>query len=117
MLGALEQAARTRKIEPEGELKHVTRLFADPSAKLGAAALRLAGAWKLEDLRPAMIQYAGDKAGDPERRQAAVAALVDLADPTSIQDLAGIAAGNRPFPVRRDAAIGLATLDTRKAAD
>ncbi len=92
-------------------------LFADPSDKVGAAALRLAGAWKSEDLRLAMIRIAGANTVGPERRQAAVAALVDLGDLTSVNDLARIAAGNKPFAVRRDAAIGLAALDTRKAAD
>src|SRR5262249_37159451 len=51
ILDALAQAARARKAKPQGELTRLKELFADADAQLASAALRLAGAWKLDPLR------------------------------------------------------------------
>src|SRR5207247_396988 len=51
LLGRLEQMARTRNIKPGGFNKELPRLFNDASPAVRAAALRVAGAHKREDLR------------------------------------------------------------------
>jgi putative heme-binding domain-containing protein len=114
ILTALAHAARTRQAMPQANLDRVQRLFADASPALGAAALELAGAWRRVELRGDMRRWA-DAPDDPLRRNAAVAALVELGGPASIGALAEIAAGKGPFAVRRDAVIGLVALDTGKA--
>src|SRR5205823_2855074 len=48
--------------------------------------------------------------------RAAVAALVELGGAASQLELVGLAATKRPFAVRREAVIGLAALDPKKAA-
>jgi putative heme-binding domain-containing protein len=116
VLGALEQAARNRSTKPPGEPVRVKALFADPNVGLAAAALRLAGAWKLEGLRAELNQWAAAEATDPRRREAAVEGLVTLGGPATVQQLATIAAGKHAFAVRREAVIGLVTLDPPKAA-
>jgi putative heme-binding domain-containing protein len=116
ILVALAEAARTRNARPTTELGDVESLFADPGADTGAAALRLAGAWKLDGLRAALNRWATDEQTEQPRRQAAVDALVELGGPPSIDALARIAAGKYPFAVRLDAVVGLTALDARKAA-
>jgi putative heme-binding domain-containing protein len=116
ILQALAQAARSRRLKPDGE--GLDQLLADANPSVGAAALRLAGAWKSAGLRAALTRWAGAATSDPERRRAAVDALVELGGPLSIDELARIASLDKsPFAVRRDAIVGLAALDTRKAAD
>jgi putative heme-binding domain-containing protein len=116
VLGALEQAARARKAKPGGELTALKGLFTDPDPAVAGAALRLAGAWKLDALRAELTRWAGGETGEPQRREAAVAALVDLGGAASLRDLERLAAPKRPFAVRLEAVIGLAALDAKRAA-
>ncbi len=72
---------------------------------------------KQEALRPELTRWAMAEVSDPQRRQAAVAAIVELAGPASVEALVNIAEEKRPMTVRREAVIGLAALDARKAAE
>jgi putative heme-binding domain-containing protein len=117
ILAALERAARSRKVKPIASLAQVRAMLGDPHPEVAAAALRLAGAWKLAALRADFCQFAGGKLGDAPERQAAVAALVDLGGQASVQDLVAIAKDERSMAVRRDALMGLVALDPRKAAE
>jgi putative heme-binding domain-containing protein len=116
LLGALAQAARARKAQPPGDLTGMKSLFGESDPVVAGAALRLAGAWKLEALRGELARWAGEEKADPLRREAAVAALVELGGPASASDLQGLAAPARPFAVRRQAIVGLAALDVKQAA-
>jgi putative heme-binding domain-containing protein len=116
ILMALEDAARQRKVKPDASPDSLRALFADSSGDVAAAALRLAGAWRTESLRADLACWAADKA-DTLRRQAAVAALVDLGGKVSLQELAALTAESQPPAVRREAIAGLAALDVRKAAE
>jgi putative heme-binding domain-containing protein len=116
ILGALEEAARTRKAKPPAKLDQVKTLFADPDALTAAAAMRLAGTWKLEDLRGELNSWAGRVMTDAQRRAAAIDALVALGGPASVQELQRLSDSKLAFAVRRQAIIGLAALDVGRAA-
>jgi putative heme-binding domain-containing protein len=114
VLEALAQAARARPVRPPHP-ERLSLLFGHPDASLSAAALRLAGAWKLEELRGELERLAGSADAGP-RRRAAVEALVGLGGPASVRRLDALAAGGQPYAVRVEAAAGLAVLDLKQAA-
>jgi putative heme-binding domain-containing protein len=113
VLDALRQAARERPVRPANDPARVETLFHHANPALAAAAMRLAGAWKLEKLRPELARAAGT-AGP--RQYAAVRALVDLGGPESVRRLEALTGPGRPYGVRAEALAGLAALDVRKAA-
>jgi putative heme-binding domain-containing protein len=75
--------------------------------------LRLAGAWKLDALRPTLAKIAEGE--NWRRRAAAIAALVDLGGVDSVQQLESLAR-NQLYGVRVQALVGLAALDVKRAA-
>jgi putative heme-binding domain-containing protein len=113
LLEALRQSARARPVRPQKDLDRISVLFKDNDVRLSAAAMRLAGAWKLEELWPQLVELTG--AAAPAQRQAAVAALVDLGGARTLDALEK-AARQGSYPSRSDALIGLITLDVTKAA-
>jgi putative heme-binding domain-containing protein len=100
VLAALSQAARDRGIRPSGGLERVKGFF-----DAHDEALVLAGAWKLEALRPELVRRA--EAGN----RAAVEALVLLGGEASVEFFRGLAAKDRAEGVA-----GLAALDVKAAA-
>ena len=94
------------------------KLYGDANPQVGAAAMRLAGAWKVGGTSAAYLYgYARDSGRDLERRRAAIVAMADIGDQARIASLTEIASmKSDPFALRRDAIIGLAALDTRQAA-
>jgi putative heme-binding domain-containing protein len=106
VLTALEHAAQERKSRPEGNLDAIARIIPETDAALSIAAMRLAGAWKLESARPAIEHLAKSDRG--ERGKSAIDALVALGGPRSIEVLA------EQQTVR--ALAGVAKLDPKVAA-
>ena len=116
VLEALAQAARERHIRPSGELDGIVSLFADANTRLGSAALTLAGLWKMETQRDAILAWASNpKAAEP-RRAAAMQALVDLGGPGSLEQIEQLTSTSQPQAIRLQAIAGLASLDVAKAA-
>jgi putative heme-binding domain-containing protein len=115
VLDTLRQAARERPVRPEGDLERITSLWGQGDASLSAAAVRLAGAWKLEKLRGELGRLAAEPTTRPACRRAAVAALVDLGGPDGVRRLDALA-DRGPYPIRIEAVAGLAALDLRQAA-
>jgi putative heme-binding domain-containing protein len=116
VLNALRQAARERSVRPNNDLGRLIDLFGHDDARLSVSAMRLAGTWKLEALRPDFNRIAADPSTAEERRSAAVRALVDLGGPESVRQLEALSAADRPFAVRAEALAGLAILDVRRGA-
>src|SRR5437016_3736898 len=59
-LAALNEASRLRNARPSGGLEDVGKLFDNPSEKIRAEALRLAGTWKeLKQYFPQLVSVAG----------------------------------------------------------
>jgi putative heme-binding domain-containing protein len=110
VLAALRRCATERGVRPpDGELAKVKRFFGAASDAVVSEALLLAGAWKVEALRPDLEQLAS--AG----KRAAVDALSMLGG-SSAAFLKGMAAEGRPLRERQLGVIGLAALDLKEAA-
>ena len=105
IFAALARAARERGVKPDGDLARIRNHF-DASDD----AVRLAGAWKLEALRPELAKRA--EAG----RRAAVDALALLGGPASLDFFKGLVASDRPASTRLIGVLGLAALDVKAAA-
>ena len=116
ILDALAQAARDRQVQPSGDLKRVAALFADENVSLAGAALRLAGAWKLEDQRERLHELARNPRSDGQRRTAAIRALVDLGGARSMEQLEGLCGDKETYDIRLQAIVGLTELELTKAA-
>src|SRR5262245_14242782 len=116
VLEALQKAARAKKFGPSDNAARLAKLLSDDEPGVAAAALRLSGAWKLESLRPEFRRIASDAGLEPDRRQAAVEALVDLGGAATQQTLAELGKGDRLAAVRLSAIIGWANLDVKQAA-
>ncbi len=105
IFAALLRAARERNLKPDGDLSRIKTYF-DRSDD----AIRLAGAWKLEALRPELAQRAG--AGS----RAAVDGLVLLGGPVTIDYFKSLLAADRAPKTRLAGVLGLAALDVKAAA-
>jgi putative heme-binding domain-containing protein len=110
-------ASRTRRLPAGGaNADQVATLFDHSDAALAAAALRLAGVWKLQNLRPHIERIASGSPIAAVRRRAAVRALVDLGGAEAKVKLRTLAGSEFPYSVRADATAGLAALDLTGAA-
>ncbi len=116
VLEALRRATRGRPAPAGMAPVRLAVLFRDPDPALAAAALRLAGAWKLRTLRPELVRIAADPRTFVPCRRAGVRALADLGGTDSMNQLRGLAATDRPYPVRAEAIAGLTALDLPGAA-
>jgi putative heme-binding domain-containing protein len=101
----LARAARERRARPSGDLARVRAYF-----DMIDASLVLAGAWKLEELRPELERRA--EAGS----RAAAEGLVALGGPASAEFFRRLAAPGRPDERRVLGVLGLAALDASAAA-
>jgi putative heme-binding domain-containing protein len=116
LLAALEQATRQRGVRPAGDLGRVGTLLDADGEALRAGAIRLAGLWKLEALRPRLVDHARVVSTPATVRRAAIEALTLLGSPASREVLEQLCGGDRPLDVRRLAVVALATLDPETAA-
>jgi putative heme-binding domain-containing protein len=108
VLAGLARAARDRGIRPAGDLGKLKGLLASPEADVRDEALRLAGLWKLEALRPDLEFEAA------HGRRAAVDGLVALGGESTafLKRLAG----SDDASARAMGVAGLAALDLPAAA-
>jgi putative heme-binding domain-containing protein len=116
LLAALEQAARQRGVRPAAGLARIGSLLGEGEEASRAAAARLIGLWKVEGLRPELVQLARtDKTGEALRR-AAIEALAQLGGAESRAALESLCRQDQPPAVRSRAVIALAALDPGAAA-
>jgi putative heme-binding domain-containing protein len=116
LLEALEQAARQRGVRPEGNLGRVGQLLDSENEGNRAAGARLAGLWRVEALRPRLLEYAQMAATSEPLRQAAIEGLALLGGPASRTAIEKLTTPDHPLSVRRQAVIALASLDLDTAA-
>jgi putative heme-binding domain-containing protein len=105
IFAALLRAARERKLKPDGDLLRIKTYF-DRSDD----ALRLAGAWKLESLRPDLCRRA--ESGS----RAAVDGLVLLGGAATMDYFKSLLAADRSPKARLAGVLGLTALDVKSAA-
>ena len=115
LLVTLEEAATGRKVTASGDLSRIEPLLTQaPGIRI--AALRLAGAYKVESLRPGLLTIATAAELPQEVRQAAMDGLARLGGPVSRKTLDELAATGRTPAIRQSATIALTPLDTPAAA-
>ena len=120
-LDALSEAARTRSVAPEGDRSRIAELIRGESAPEGRearlAAIRLAGAWKVEGASDALAAIAADAEEPRPLREASLDALADLGGPSSRQAIEGLSGPGQAADVRLLAIAALASLDVDAAAE
>jgi len=116
LLDALARTADTRRVKPSGSLEGIRTLFASSTPAVQLAAVRCAGLWKLESLRPALQALAAGTASSETLRATALAGLSALGGEASRRQLAELA-GRLPTPTARlQALAALVAVDPDAAA-
>jgi putative heme-binding domain-containing protein len=115
LLSALAEAAQRRKIVPEGDLGGLATLFG-PGDELDAAVARAAGYWKLEAVRPQLIERARKARELSTATQGAIDGLALLGGTESEQALAALAGKDRPSALRTHAVVALGSINLPAAA-
>jgi putative heme-binding domain-containing protein len=118
LFDALTKAARDRKVVAKADLSKLKSLLATSGGEEGvrAATVQFAGAAKVEALRPALLELAGDPATAPATRAAAIRALADLGGKASSDALQALCAPDKPPAVRVLAATALVPINAKTAA-
>jgi putative heme-binding domain-containing protein len=115
LLNALIQATGRQHVRPAGDLSRLSKLLTDEDESLRSAAVRAAGMWKIEPLRPKLLEYARSDQISPALRKATLEGLVLLGGPASRETLEELAQATHPAPVRQMAVVALTSLDPRAA--
>ncbi len=110
-LTALATAARLRNVKPDGDLVALTPMLKTSDEKVRTAALQLAGAWKLAQFSPQLIQIANELNSPPSERAAAFAALRNIGGAGIIADLKKLTGTAASPEIQREAVVTLAGLD------
>lgn len=113
-LQALDRAARQRR-SPAAALDRILPLFDSKEEKVAVAAVRLAGAFKLANTRPALEKLFTASGTSQPLRIAAAASLADFGKP-SVAFFRSKSASPTEYPVRMAAIAGLAALDLKEAS-
>jgi putative heme-binding domain-containing protein len=116
LLTALEAATRRRGVRPAGKLNGLGVLLSDRGEPVQLLAVRLAGLWHVEALRPRLLAEARSEKASFARRQAAIDGLAHLGGKASHDALDALATRGRPLAVRLTAVAALAPLDVDAAA-
>ncbi len=114
-LTALERAARERRVKPGGDLAGIKKLLEDKDQGVAAAALRVAGAWKLENLRDEISAALNNPTALDAIKLAALDALTALGGPKSIATFSDIVKANTGASVRARTVASLSSLDANAA--
>jgi putative heme-binding domain-containing protein len=116
----LADAATTRNVKPSGDLLPLAKLIDDPDAakdrRLAAAAIRLAGAWKLADANDSIAKLATSDKTSAGLRRAAIDALAAIGSAKNQRSLEQLASADKSKAIRIAAAAALAPLDAGAAA-
>ena len=111
---SLAEAAKIRRLYPQGDLSALLPLVKSSDPKLRNASIRLAGEWKQGGAVDALAEFAGNPTDDALRRDS-LAALRLIGGPGTVEALKKLVAEDRPASVRRDSLVTLAAHD-REAA-
>jgi len=116
-LERLLEVSHLRKARPEGNLAQLLGpLVADRNPQLRAAALRLVGAWNVDQLGPQVLAVAKEQTLPVVVRAAAMEAMAEMVLPAGKEILLSAASASQPAPLRSAAVQSLAGLDIQGAA-
>ena len=115
-LRALDRAARQRNVKPKADPAPLAALIASATDDgVITAAIRLAGALKLESARTDIAKAAA-QSDHPARTAAAIDALADLGSGPSVKSLLDLATHGANQTQRLQAAVALSRFDVKAAA-
>ena len=115
LLAALLHLSK-QQVKPSENLESLKPLLSDSDEAVRAGALRLAGAWKLEEMRPQITSAAESHKSSAIIRRAAIDGLASLGGGPSAEALRKLSGGANPRDTRAMAVSGLAVLDLKEAA-
>ncbi len=118
VLGWLEEAATTRRVQPNFTADQVQKLLgsAPINSQWLSSALQLAAAWEVRETADLIQKIAENSKTKPAIRFVAIDALADLGGKDNQQVLANLTSSKFPTQVRFKAAVALAQLDLDSAA-
>lgn len=116
VLNLLHTAAAQRRVRPSGDLNRLLPMLNDARAPVAAAAIRLAGMWKLESARGSVETLAGGRSPRPNLRDAAIEALAAMGGEASKAVLASLTEKTQPISTRLAAVAALCRVDVNAAA-
>jgi putative heme-binding domain-containing protein len=111
LLNGLAKAARQRQVRPAGDLARLAPLFDLKDEALVTSAAEATGAWKVESLRPRLVELALTPTTSQPLARAAVDALAELGGAESKKELERLAAPSAPDRTQSLAISALAALD------
>jgi len=115
-LTALSDAMRLRKVKPAGDVQGLVALLSRSNEHIRAAALRLAGIWRLESWAQRLAAMATDGACPLICRSACCDSLGALRGSTAVNALKAVAANAADAPtLRRQALLVLASFEPEVA--
>ena len=117
---ALGDAASNRSVFPEGDRSLIATLIegeeVPADTALRASAIRLAGIWRVDELRTALAEIASDPSEDSTVRSASLRAVADIGGEASRDAIKALASPDRPAEIRMQAVAALAALDLDAAS-
>lgn len=116
VLERLAAAARNRKVTPAGDLAGVAELIASGDVRLQAAAIPLAGEWKVAAAIAPLAAITSNPETTADLRNAALDALIGIDPEAAIDTIGRMTANDQPFPVRAAGIAALAKTDLTQAA-
>ncbi len=116
-LQALVANSKQRGVLPAGDLNGVVQLLNEKQPlAVRAAAAEAVGEWKLEAQFGALLALANKADEDVQLRKSALNGIARMKTADSINQLETLSRGDAPFEVREAAAIGAASLQTKRGA-
>ncbi|MGH7129944.1 MAG: hypothetical protein ACREIV_15340, partial [Planctomycetaceae bacterium] len=117
----LADAARTRKVRPEGDLSGIAKLIdpqhPDRRPQTQLTAIRLAGLWKVESAAGNLQSIALNTATKPQQLDATIDALANIGGESGRETIAALTTAERPLPVRYQAVAAMTRFDLAAAAE
>jgi putative heme-binding domain-containing protein len=114
-LKALGDAARKREIKPSRNLKEIGSLLKSPDQEVSEQAVRLIGAWKLQDFVQPLISLAAENSTSSGIRQAAFDALREIGGRQVVNGLLPLTGKAIDQSLRQQAILALAAINLDKA--
>jgi putative heme-binding domain-containing protein len=116
LLAALIKATEQRRVRPAGDLGSLGRWLDAGDPALRETAIRAAGRWQIESLRPQLVQLARSADTRDDHRRASFDAVASLGGPASKQALAELCRPPHAASLRQLAIAALARLDLAASA-
>ena len=113
-LESIESAARLRKVKPSDDLGSVSELLSESDESLRAAAVRLAGVWRLRELTPKLLDMVRDPTVTDSVRRFTFGALREIGGADVVNGLTPLIGKDNPEALRLEGAQTLVSLNLKK---